>query len=134
LIEERDYTDPQLHTSYALSLARSALECVEVQNGIQEADVPNGSEAHDSNVGSISLFEVDVRERLQAFLQSSDLYDPEEILELVEGSELWLEKAILYRRIGKETLVLQILALKLEDCAAAEQYCVEIGRPDAFMQ
>jgi hypothetical protein len=111
LIEERDYTDPQLHTSYALSLARSALECVEVQNGIQEADVPNGSEAHDSNVGSISLFEVDVRERLQAFLQSSDLYDPEEILELVEGSELWLEKAILYRRIGKETLVLQILAL-----------------------
>lgn len=23
---------------------------------------------------------------------------------------------------------------KLEDCAAAEQYCVEIGRPDAFMQ
>ncbi|EFH66797.1 hypothetical protein ARALYDRAFT_472531 [Arabidopsis lyrata subsp. lyrata] len=113
LIEERDYTDPQLHTSYALSLAKSALECVEVQNGIPEADA-GGREAHDCNVGSISLLESDVRERLQTFLQSSDLYDPEEILELIEGSELWLEKAILYRRIGQETLVLQILALLLD--------------------
>lgn len=94
LIEERDYTDPQLHTSYALSLAKSALECVEVQNGIPEADA-GGREAHDCNVGSISLLESDVRERLQTFLQSSDLYDPEEILELIEGSELWLEKVCL---------------------------------------
>ncbi|CAG7864924.1 unnamed protein product [Brassica rapa] len=133
LIEDRDYNDPQLHTSYALSLAKSALECVEVQNGNQETDT-GSREAHDCNVGNISLFEIDVRERLQTFLQSSDLYDPEEILNLIEGSELWLEKAILYRRIGQETVVLQILALKLEDCAAAEQYCVEIGRPDAFMQ
>ncbi|CAH8392427.1 unnamed protein product [Eruca vesicaria subsp. sativa] len=133
LIEDRDYNDPQLHTSYALSLAKSALECVEIQNGNLETDA-RGREAHDCNVGSISLFESDVRERLQTFLQSSDLYDPEEILNLIEGSELWLEKAILYRRIGQETVVLQILALKLEDCAAAEQYCVEIGRPDAFMQ
>ncbi|KAH0878279.1 hypothetical protein HID58_065673, partial [Brassica napus] len=122
LIEDRDYNDPQLHTSYALSLAKSALECVEVQNGNQETDA-GSREAHDCNVGSISLFESDVRERLQTFLQSSDLYNPEELLNLIEGSELWLEKAILYRRIGQETVVLQILALKLEDCAAAEQYC-----------
>lgn len=91
LIEDRDYNDPQLHTSYALSLAKSALECVEVQNGNQETDA-GGKEARDCNVGSISLFESDVRERLQTFLQSSDLYDPEEILNLIEGSELWLEK------------------------------------------
>ncbi|KAG2241816.1 hypothetical protein Bca52824_096342 [Brassica carinata] len=114
LIEDRDYNDPQLHTSYALSLAKSALECVEVQNGNQETDA-GSREAHDCNVGSISLFESDVRERLQTFLQSSDLYNPEELLNLIEGSELWLEKAILYRRIGQETVVLQILALKLED-------------------
>lgn len=67
-------------------------------------------------------------------MQSSDLYDPEEVLDLIEGSELWLEKAILYRRLGQETLVLQILALKLEDSEAAEQYCAEIGRSDAYMQ
>lgn len=91
MIEDRDYNDPQLHTSYALSLAKSALECVEVQNGNQETDT-GSREAHDCNVGSISLFEIDVRERLQTFLQSSDLYDPEEILNLIEGSELWLEK------------------------------------------
>lgn len=106
------------------------------------------------------IFQTPVRERLQMFLQSSDLYDPEEILDLIEGSELWWEKvghfylmklscilysspssnswpviycidilvaitslachelivaftqqAILYRKLGQETLVLQILAL-----------------------
>jgi len=31
-------------------------------------------------------------------------------------------------------LVLQILALKLEDSEAAEQYCAEIGRSDAYMK
>ncbi|GLT64455.1 hypothetical protein SLA2020_369480 [Shorea laevis] len=35
----------------------------------------------------------------------------EEVLDLIEGSELWLEKAILYRKLGQEALVLQILAL-----------------------
>ncbi|KAK4408809.1 Vacuolar sorting protein 3 [Sesamum angolense] len=58
----------------------------------------------------------------------------EEVLDMIEESELWLEKAILYRRLGQETLVLQILALKLENLEAAEQYCSEIGRPDAYMQ
>lgn len=33
-----------------------------------------------------------VRERLQLFLQASDLYDPEELLDIVNDSELWLEK------------------------------------------
>ncbi|KAK7302881.1 hypothetical protein RJT34_13778 [Clitoria ternatea] len=61
-----------------------------------------------------TIFETPIRERLQIFLQSSDLYDLEEVLDLIEGSELWLEKAILYRRLGQETLVLQILALLLE--------------------
>uniref|UniRef100_A0A7N2RAX7 Uncharacterized protein n=1 Tax=Quercus lobata TaxID=97700 RepID=A0A7N2RAX7_QUELO len=58
-----------------------------------------------------SIFESPLRERLQIFLSSSDLYDPEEVLYLIEGSELWLEKAILYRKLGQEALVLQILAL-----------------------
>ncbi|PIM99412.1 hypothetical protein CDL12_28099 [Handroanthus impetiginosus] len=87
-----------------------------------------------SELGRSSIFESPVRERLQIFLQSSDLYDAEEVLGMIEESELWLEKAILYRRLGQETLVLQILALKLENCEAAEQYCAEIGRPDAYMR
>ncbi|KAJ6414948.1 hypothetical protein OIU84_003869 [Salix udensis] len=87
-----------------------------------------------SDLGGNSIFQSPVRDRLQIFLQSSDLFDPEEVLDLIEGSELWLEKAILYRKLGQETLVLQILALKLEDSEAAEQYCAEIGRPDAYMQ
>ncbi|MED6172374.1 hypothetical protein PIB30_049516 [Stylosanthes scabra] len=125
LIEDQDCSDTQLHTLYALSLAKSAIEEFESEN----LDTGNTE-----NTSGISIFETTARKRLQVFLQSSDLYDPEEILDLIEGSELWLEKAILYRRLGQETLVLQILALKLEDSEAAEQYCAEIGRADAYMQ
>ncbi|MED6133669.1 hypothetical protein PIB30_030309 [Stylosanthes scabra] len=125
LIEDQDCSDTQLHTLYALSLAKSAIEEFESEN----LDTGNT----ESTSGS-SIFQTTARKRLQVFLQSSDLYDPEEVLDLIEGSELWLEKAILYRRLGQETLVLQILALKLEDSEAAEQYCAEIGRADAYMQ
>ncbi|KAJ1427930.1 Vacuolar sorting protein 39/Transforming growth factor beta receptor-associated domain 1 [Sesbania bispinosa] len=129
LIEEQDCIDTQFHTLYALSLAKTAIEVFETEN-IDSGNIERKSLATLRN----SIFQTPVRERLQMFLQSSDLYDPEEVLDLIEGSELWLEKAILYRRLGQETLVLQILALKLEDSEAAEQYCAEIGRADAYMQ
>ncbi|VFQ97424.1 unnamed protein product [Cuscuta campestris] len=121
LIEEKESDDTQFHTTYAILLAKSALDAYEMEH------------VSKSNAGN-PIFESHVRERLQIFLHSSDLYDPEEVLDLIEGSELWMEKAILYRKLGQETLVLQILALKLEDCEAAEQYCAEIGRSDAYMQ
>ncbi|XP_027907316.1 vacuolar sorting protein 3 [Vigna unguiculata] len=133
LIEDQDCNDTQLHTLYALSLAKSAIEVFESENICENLDSEN-IETRSLAVSKNSIFDTPVRERLQIFLQSSDLYDPEEVLYLIEGSELWLEKAILYRRLGQETLVLQILALKLEDSEAAEQYCAEIGRADAFMQ
>ncbi|KAJ7004362.1 hypothetical protein NC653_009283 [Populus alba x Populus x berolinensis] len=134
LIEDQASCDTQFHTLYALSLAKSAIETFEVQSTSQEPDDGKLEETKISDPGGNSIFQSPVRERLQIFLQSSDLYDPEEVLDLIEGSELWLEKAILYRKLGQETLVLQILALKLEDSEAAEQYCAEIGRPDAYMQ
>ncbi|XLU30154.1 hypothetical protein S245_066220 [Arachis hypogaea] len=114
LIKEQDCNDTQLHTLYALSLSKSTIEAFESEN------LDSGNT---ENTSGISIFQTSVRKRLQVFLQSSNLYDPEEILDLIEGSELWLEK----------TLVLQILALKLEDSEAAEEYCTEIGRPDAYM-
>lgn len=133
LIEDQDCFDTQLHTLYALSLAKSAIEAFEFEI-ISENIASANTERENLPTLRNSIFQTPVRERLQIFLQSSDLYDPEEVLDLIEGSELWLEKAILYRRLGQETLVLQILALKLEDSEAAEQYCAEIGRADAYMQ
>ncbi|RDX80406.1 Transforming growth factor-beta receptor-associated protein 1-like protein, partial [Mucuna pruriens] len=133
LIEDQDCNDTQLHTLYALSLAKSAIEAFESENISENLDSGNIETRRLATLEN-SIFQFPVRERLQIFLQSSDLYDPEEVLDLIEGSELWLEKAILYRRLGQETLVLQILALKLEDSEAAEQYCAEIGRADAYMQ
>ncbi|KAH9610528.1 hypothetical protein KSS87_022036 [Heliosperma pusillum] len=151
LIEDQDSSDAQYHTLYALSLARSALESMESENSVQQADTRSLTDSNIYSVLSNTLPENHVRERLQIFLHSSDLYDAEDVLELIEGSELWLEKrcvsadsvywfsnplsqAILYRKLGQETLVLQILALKLEDSEAAEQYCAELGRSDAYTQ
>ncbi|XP_050231030.1 vacuolar sorting protein 3 isoform X2 [Mercurialis annua] len=134
LIEDQDSTDTQFHTLYALSLAKSAIESFTLESVSVNPDDQREHEANVSDLSRNSFLQSPVRERLQIFLLSSDLFDPEEVLDLIEGSELWLEKAILYRKLGQETLVLQILALKLEDCEAAEQYCAEIGRPDAYMQ
>ncbi|XP_058101915.1 vacuolar sorting protein 3 isoform X2 [Magnolia sinica] len=134
LIDDQDSDDIRFHTLYALSLAKSAIDAVEMESLSQNPNALKLAEANISDFESRIISRNPVRERLQLFLQSSDLYDPEEVLYLIEGSELWLEKAILYRKLGQETSVLQILALKLEDSDAAEQYCVEIGRQDAYMQ
>ncbi|CAN0878398.1 Vacuolar sorting protein 3 [Linum grandiflorum] len=134
LIEDQDSVDTNIHTLYALSLAKSAIETVELETSFEDSDDGRIEVTRFPDSEKSLIFQSPVRERLQIFLQSSDLYDPEDVLELIEGSELWLEKAILYRKLGQEALVLQILALKLEDSEAAEQYCAEIGRPDAYMQ
>ncbi|XP_015883796.3 vacuolar sorting protein 3 [Ziziphus jujuba] len=131
LIEDQDSNDTRFHTLYALSLAKSALEASEAETSSQS---PNLGKMETDVSGTNLIFQSPVRERLQMFLQSSDLYDPEEVLDLIEVSEFWWEKAILYRKLGQEALVLQILALKLEDSEAAEKYCADIGRPDAYMQ
>lgn len=134
LIEEQDSDDTQFHTMYSVSLAKSTLEAVKVENESQNPAAKRSEAMQISEVESRTIYIQALRERLQLFLESSDLYDPEEVLDLIEESELWLEKAILYRKLGQETLVLKILALKLEDSEAAERYCAEIGRPDAYMQ
>ncbi|RLN28039.1 transforming growth factor-beta receptor-associated protein 1 [Panicum miliaceum] len=126
LIEDQGCDDPHYHTSYALSLAKSVIEAVHMESKYRGKG--------DSEIDSDAQFIYLLREKLQLFLQASDLYDPEDVLDVIAESELWLEKAILYRKMGQENIVLQILALKLEDSEAAEQYCAEIGRDDAYIQ
>lgn len=92
LIEDQDCDDTQFHTLYSLSLAKSAIEAFEAENTYQNADAGRMEEAKISHSRTDTIFESPVQERLQIFLQSSDLYDPEEVLDLIEGSELWLEK------------------------------------------
>ncbi|KAL2930455.1 Vacuolar sorting protein 3, partial [Bienertia sinuspersici] len=113
LIEDQGSSDTQFHTLYALSLAKTALQSSET-DFCQQVDNKSQREPNTCNIGRSLPSENSVRERLQFFLHSSDLYDAEVVLELVESSELWLEKAILYRKLGQETLVLQILALLLD--------------------
>lgn len=93
MIEDQESDDPQFHTAYAVLLAKSALETYDVELSTQYSvvAVPE-NEMKVSDVGTGVIFESPVRERLQIFLESSDLYDVEEVLDMIEGSELWLEK------------------------------------------
>lgn len=88
LIEDQDFDDSQFHTTYALLLTKSALENYEVELSTQDSV----SEINVSEHERSSIFDSPVRERLQIFLQSSALYDAEEVLDMIEQSELWLEK------------------------------------------
>ena len=90
MIEDQDFEDTQFHTTYALLLAKSAIETFE--NLSQNSEAGTLEETNMSVMGRNSIFQSPIRERLQIFLQSSELYDPEEVLYLIEGSELWLEK------------------------------------------
>lgn len=124
LVQEKKEENSHYHTLLAVSLAKSAMESLEnaaVDTKASEERVP----AKDSN-GS--------RERLQEFLESSDKYDPSTVLALILDSDFWREQATLYRKLGDEVRVFQILALKLGDIEAAEHYCTELGRPDAYMR
>lgn len=92
LIEDQDSIDTQFHTLYALSLAKSAIESFEGEITSKILDPVRREETSISDSRLSAIFESPVRERLQIFLLSSDLYDPEEVLDLIEGSELWSEK------------------------------------------
>jgi vacuolar protein sorting-associated protein 3 len=87
LIEDQGCDDSHYHTSYALLLSKSALEAVHM-----EAKYGGNN---DKEVDSDVRFIYSLRERLQLFLQASDLYDPEEVLDVIAESELWLEKVML---------------------------------------
>jgi vacuolar protein sorting-associated protein 3 len=92
LIEDQECDDPRYHTLYALSLARSALEVAKGSDSTESAEGSNGNISEGSNDEVENGYRYSVRERLQLFLQASDLYDPEELLDVVDDSELWLEK------------------------------------------
>lgn len=54
----------------------------------------NSGEKNDKEIDSDIQFIYSLRERLQLFLQASDLYDPEDVLDVIAESELWLEKVL----------------------------------------
>lgn len=92
MIEGQDFSDSRFHTIYALSLAKSTIEAFEEETNSQNPGTGKMEGRTTSDPATNLIFQIPVRERLQIFLQSSDLYDAEEILDLIEGSELWWEK------------------------------------------
>ncbi|KAK7302294.1 hypothetical protein RJT34_13180 [Clitoria ternatea] len=94
-------------TLYALSLVKSAIEAFESENMSENLDSGNIEAKALAN----TIFETPIREILQIFLQSSDLYDLEEVLDLIEGSELWLIEMYLDPQAGKDPMFTAVVRL-----------------------
>ncbi|KAI8093371.1 uncharacterized protein BX664DRAFT_357822 [Halteromyces radiatus] len=72
---------------------------------------------------------VQVRLALLRLLQQSQLYDANIVLKsLSEDSPLYIEKAIIFGRLGKHQRALDILIHELGDFVGAETYCATNGK------
>ena len=63
------------------------------------------------------------RQRFQSLLVKSDLIRWDALLSRLEKTDLEEEKAILHGKLGDHRKALEILALKVGDASAAENYC-----------
>lgn len=88
LIDYEHLDDTQFHTMYAISLAKSAIQAIEMEMDVEDNIDREYNPVLENGEASVNS----VRQRMQSFLQSSDLYDPQEVLYLIKDSELWLEK------------------------------------------
>jgi vacuolar protein sorting-associated protein 3 len=86
LIEDQGCDDSHYHTSYALLLPKSALEAV-------HKEAKYGGKDDKENDCAV-MFIYSLREWLQLLLQASDLYDPEEVLDMIAEYQPCLEKVM----------------------------------------
>jgi hypothetical protein len=111
LVQEDGPDAALYHTELALSLAKAALESLPPSfEGLDNDFIEFAMNDHSLTRGS-SMNHDEVRGMLQEFLAASDEYKADEVLSLIEGSELWKEQVILHQKLGDETAALQILAL-----------------------
>lgn len=73
---------------YAVSLAKSAIQAIEMDMDIEDNIDMKCNSVLENGEDSVNS----IRQRMQFFLQSSDLYDSQEVLHLIKNSELWMEK------------------------------------------
>ncbi|KAH1186873.1 transforming growth factor-beta receptor-associated protein 1 [Mauremys mutica] len=62
--------------------------------------------------------------KLHSLLQKSDFYRVHFILDKIKGTDLHMERAILYGKLEEHDKALHILVHELKDFSAAEDYCI----------
>eukprot|EP00850_Spirogloea_muscicola_P006744 SM000032S12128 [mRNA] locus=s32:638694:643439:- [translate_table: standard] len=104
--------DDSLHTELALALADLAKAPTQQQQ-LQHASV--GRESNEQSEPDLTG-RSDWREllTLDQFLRTSELYDPNVILQHIQTSDLWEEQVILLEKLGKHSAALRVLALLLD--------------------
>uniref|UniRef100_A0A8C8VN25 Transforming growth factor beta receptor associated protein 1 n=1 Tax=Pelusios castaneus TaxID=367368 RepID=A0A8C8VN25_9SAUR len=66
----------------------------------------------------------ETRTKLRSLLQKSDFYRIHFILDKIRGTDLHMERAILYGKLEEHDKALHILVHELKDFTAAEDYCI----------
>lgn len=65
------------------------------------------------------------RQRLLLHLSQSSRYDVQTLLRRVADTDMWLECAVLYGKLGEHGKALDIFIHVLKNMEAAEEYCIE---------
>ncbi|XP_034613929.1 transforming growth factor-beta receptor-associated protein 1 [Trachemys scripta elegans] len=66
----------------------------------------------------------EIQTKLRSLLQKSDFYRIHFILDKIKGTDLHMERAILYGKLEEHDKALHILVHELKDFSAAEDYCI----------
>lgn len=92
LVQEDGPDAALYHTELALSLAKAALDSLPPSfEGVDDEFIEFAMNDHSLTRGP-SMNHDEVRAMLQEFLAASDEYKADEVLSLIEGSELWKEQ------------------------------------------
>lgn len=73
----------------------------------------------------------EARTKLQDLLSSSCHYQPQSVLARLQGTDLHVETAAVFGRLGEHEKALSMLVHQLKDFGAAEQYCITQSRAAA---
>lgn len=117
LVQENGPDAALYHTELALSLAKAALDSLPPSlEGLDhdEKDLePKFSPINDHSLTRRPSMNHDVvRGMLQTFLAASDEYEADEVLALIQGSELWREQVSSYFNWMSTRLSVLVLATK----------------------
>lgn len=110
LIDTKKLKDEKYHTELVLHYVDEAVRLMEAGDATQRDQLS------------------EMRAKLQDLLSSSSHYQPHPVLARLQGTDLHVEMAAVFGRLGEHEKALSMLVHQLKDFSAAEQYCIAQSR------
>jgi hypothetical protein len=110
--------DPALHTELALVFTDAVLAAAAAPRA-SFAEVVRREDEDEGRVDEMADEPEAMRARLRAFLAASSRYDVPAVLAAMRGTSMWAEQVILHGKTGNHSAALRLLAVNINDTAAA---------------